>query len=133
MRLKLIAIWFIWEGLSAVVDVALAFDEKLLLDFSVCKFFVGLGLLRLNPRSYDWAMLWITWDIAWNLVWIALIFFFSEPGTHEYEIFEIAVAEITPSVAIAIRILLTLFFSWQYAAMNSREIRLLFDRDRSSM
>lgn len=130
LKLKLIATWFIWEGASAVVDIVLALDEKLLLEFGVCKFFVELGLLKLNPRSYGWAMFWVKWDMTWGLIWVPLIFFFAEPGMHEYKIFERTVSHITPNVAIAIYVLLIIFLCWQYAVLNSRDVRRLFDRDR---
>lgn len=128
LKLKLVAGWFIWEGISAVIDIALAFDEKLLIDFSVCQFFVGVGLLRLNPRSHDWAMFWVKWGIAGGVIWSVLIFFFAEPGAQEYKIFEKTVGYITPNSVIVYYILRISFIYWQYAVLNSREIRLLFNR-----
>jgi len=130
IKLKLIAAWFIWEGVSAIIDVALALDEKILINFSVCQLFVGLGLLKLNPRSHDWAMFWVKWDIAWGLISITLVFFFAEPVAHEYKIFEVTVGYVTPYLVIALSSLITGFLWWQYTVLNSRRIRLLFGRNK---
>lgn len=133
LKLKVVAYWFIFEGLSSIIKMAVAMHElRLLLDVGVCQLFVGIGLLKLKHSSHRWAMFWTKLYLVVLPIVAILIGVFIKSPTLDYKVFGIAVGTVSTRLVIVSAVLLACFISWQYSVLDNKEIRQLFSRVNES-
>lgn len=116
---------------SSVIQIALALNERLLIDLGVCYLFVGLGLLKRKPSSHNWAMFWTNWELVMIPIVSILILLFAEPCRHRYEFFGVGIGFITTPRILVLLTLMMCFTYWQYMVLDSREVRLLFSKENT--
>jgi len=123
--LKIVAWLFILVGVTAVIEVAIAFSERHInIHFGLLGLLVGPGLFRLSAiwRLVGMALL----TIAMALMPIFLFLMLSGSGPINLTVLGNEVGEAHWIVPVTLATLGFVLSAWQYRVLASREIRKLF-------
>jgi len=109
--LQIVAGLFIFEGICAIIEMVISpFYGRIFFDLNIFCLRIGKGMLKGNPKSREWALIFIYLGflliplISWVLTDFSGIFYF--------KIFGIQIQEIDPWIFICFAVgslLLTLF------------------------
>ena len=121
--LKAVAYLFILGGILSVIDTIFElFIGRIVLNPGILYIFIGLGLLRLNPRSLSWAMFFI-----WlGLVSMPIAAVASLLNLGNFQVFGLYVGQAPRGVRFALCAAMFALHYWQYTVLKNREVRQLF-------
>lgn len=123
--LKIVAYLFIVGGMLCVLNVIIALmNARIRIDLGVFGIFIGIGLLRLNPRSHTWAMLF-TW-IGMIISPIVTLIFLITPG--QLKMWGRTVGQAPPGFGFLLGVLCTMLVYWQYSVLSKTDTRRIFGK-----
>ncbi|MEL6254792.1 MAG: hypothetical protein AAFR87_22460 [Bacteroidota bacterium] len=109
--LQIVAYLFIFDGICAIIEMVISpFYGRFFFDFNIFCLRIGKGMLKANPKSREWALIFIY--LGFLLIpaisWVLTDF----SGTFYFKLFGIKIQEINPGVFIcfAMGSLLLTFF-----------------------
>ncbi len=121
--LKIVAWLFIISGILAAIDVVFALlTSHVSINLGVLGIFIGQGLLRLNPRSLVWAMLFTWLGLIFTPI-ITVLFLFT-PGN--LTVFGLNAGQAPPGFGFILGVAIFALIYWQYTVLTNPEIRQLF-------
>lgn len=122
-RLKVVAYMFIIGGVFSVIEVIMALsNNRISINFGVLGIFIGMGLMRLRPRAFSWAMFFIWLGLIFTPI-VAVLFLFM-PGN--LNIFGVIAGQASPGLGFIISIAMFALVYWEYTVLTNRQIRRLF-------
>ncbi len=125
VSLIIVAILFILEGVSSVIEMLMALSQGgIYIDFGVVAIFIGWGLLRLRPgwRTFALVLIWIGMVLAPIFAVLCLAL----PGPATFSLFGIEATELSKEVACLIALFIFALIIWQYKVLTRPDIRRLF-------
>jgi hypothetical protein len=124
--LKIVAYLFILCGVFSVVDtVAGLFNGRIVFNLGVLYVLVGLGLLRLSPRGWAWAMAF-TW-LGLIMTPIAGVASLYTPSRLQHiDLFVLYARQAPHGLILAVVAAMFATLCWQYSVLAGRQVRQLF-------
>jgi hypothetical protein len=122
--LVVVACLFIFGGVSCAIEmIATLARGGLSINLGVVNLFIGLGLLRRNPRSRSWALVF-TWIGLVGAVILGLIVLFGPAP--DLRLFGRTVGPAPKPLAIIMMLGWALFQLWQYWVLTRPDVQDLF-------
>lgn len=127
----LIGAIFVLCGLLAAWEVlADLFRNRININFAVCLFFVGLGLLRLKGSSRRWAIFWLV--LGYGFVALMVAGYFWLPDYHITWSGSEVEGPLRPLIGIGLPSTLALLFAWMHYSLCRPHVVALFSTNLTS-
>ena len=121
--LVIVAWLFILSGVCAAIEIVVALlGHRISLNFGVFNILIGYGLLRLNPRSLQWA-LFFTW-LGIIFTPLAAVLFLFIPGT--VKLFGLSLRQAPPGLGFVLSVAIFALLLWQLRVLTNPANRQLF-------
>ena len=125
MSLKIVAVLFIFGGITAVIEMLAALTHsRISFNFGVLGLFIGPGLLALRTgwRTCALVFIWIGMIITPLFILLTL----GHSGAVDFKVLGTKIGHVPQGIALIMAIIAFLICFWQYRVLTHPDIRGLF-------
>ena len=123
--LQIVAGLFIFEGVCAIIEMIISpFYGRFFFDFNIFCLRIGKGMLKGNPKSREWALIFIY--LGFLVIPVVSWVFTGFSGTFYFKLFGIKIQEIDPWIFICFAMGSLLLTFFELYVMHRADTRAFF-------